>query len=52
MKDQDRERDKTPARKAYTAPRLRVYGDIRELTQTPVMDMTTGVDMAAGNQKS
>ena len=53
MKDQDR--DPAPddsVRKAYSAPRLRCFGDIRQLTQTPITDNLTGVDMAVGNQKS
>ena len=52
MKDKDRGRAPAQARKAYTAPRLRCFGDIREITQTPVMDMASGVDMGVGNIKS
>lgn len=52
MKDQDRGRAPAPPRKAYSAPRLRCFGDIREITQAPVTDMTTGVDMGVGNIKS
>ena len=47
------EKDREPQpRKPYSAPRLRCYGDIREITQSPVMDMASGVDMVTGNLKS
>ena len=60
MKDKDRGhapgQDGEPApaepRKPYAPPRLRCFGDIREITQTPVMSGATGIDMATGNLKS
>ncbi len=52
MNEKDREPASRQLRKPYSAPSLRCFGDIREITQSPVMDMTTGVDMVTGNFKS
>lgn len=52
MKDQKPGRAPAQNRKPYAPPRLRCFGDIREITQTPVMSSATGMDMATGNLKS